>query len=77
MHILDTAYCIHPRTGTINTEAGTEPGGFGPRVSTEAMATAGILLSDRTLMSHNHFKNSGVLNGFPKVRVLTRGYVAI
>ncbi|CAM9348633.1 unnamed protein product [Ascophyllum nodosum] len=55
----------------------SEPGGFGPRVSTEAMATAGILLSDRTLMSHNHFKNSGVLNGFPKVRVLTRGYVAI
>ncbi|CAM9540691.1 unnamed protein product, partial [Hapterophycus canaliculatus] len=32
-----------------------------------ASSTAGILLSDRTPMSHNHFKMSGVLNGFREV----------
>ncbi|CBJ27269.1 expressed unknown protein [Ectocarpus siliculosus] len=32
-------------------------------------STAGILLSDRTAMSHNHFKMSGVLNGFREVKL--------
>lgn len=35
-------------------------------------STAGILLSDRTAMSHNHFKMSGVLNGFREVTIDTK-----
>ncbi|CAM9648793.1 unnamed protein product, partial [Laminaria digitata] len=48
--------------------AGNEPvAGANPR----STSTAGILLSDRTAMSHNHFKMSRVLNGFREVKIKT------
>eukprot|EP00903_Cladosiphon_okamuranus_P005355 g5350.t1 len=56
-------------------EAGSAPKSDVALSSSRGMgSTAGILLSDRTAMSHNHFKMSGVLNGYREVKL--KGHTA-
>ncbi|CAN0327888.1 unnamed protein product, partial [Ectocarpus sp. 12 AP-2014] len=50
-------------------ELSSSRAGGPPSSSRGISSTAGILLSDRTAMSHNHFKMSGVLNGFREVKL--------
>ncbi|CAN0091694.1 unnamed protein product [Scytosiphon promiscuus] len=52
---------------TVELHAGSAPKDDAAGTSLRAASTGGILLSDRTGMSHNHFKMSGVLNGFREV----------
>ncbi|CAN0477615.1 unnamed protein product [Ectocarpus sp. 12 AP-2014] len=65
----ETEYVLSGSNAAASGELSSSTAGGPPSSSRGISSTAGILLSDRTAMSHNHYKMSGVLNGFREVKL--------